>query len=71
MRFSSIILLDLSIVVRELDFEVQRRIFGFFRIKMGQAPDGHQNVSKTKVDSNVTPRGRSEVFSASTRSKKY
>ena len=30
-----------------------------------------QSVSKTKVTANVTPRGRSEVFSASTRSKKY
>ena len=30
-----------------------------------------QSVSKTKVTANVTPRGRSEIFSASTRSKKY
>ena len=42
-----------------------------FQQKMGPGRDGHQSVPKTKVTLNVTPRGRSEVFSASTRSKKY
>ena len=57
--------------LHELAFEVQHgdlRIFEFSK-KIGSAPDGHHNVSKTKVNSNVTPRGRSEVFLASTRSK--
>ena len=38
-------------------------------LETGREPG--QSVSKTKVTANVTPRGRSEVFSASTRSKKY
>ncbi len=39
--------------------------------KIETVQDSHQNVPKTKVTLNVTPRGGSEVFSASTRSKKY
>ena len=45
----------------------------FYRFvnKIESGRDGHQSVPRTKVTLNVTPRGRSEVFSASTRSKKY
>ena len=45
-------------------------LHGFVTI-LEPAREPGQIVSKTKVTANVTPRGRSEVFSASTRSKKY
>ena len=52
---------------------ILRLVQDFYRFvrKIGSDRDGRQSVPRTKVTLNVTPRGRSEVFSASTRSKKY